>query len=143
MRLREVIDSLLTTALSLPMVKRAERGDVYVNWNAQSGEYGAFNVDIEGFVPNGMFTTANVVLYYGDRLTPDRANEIDLQEDGLNVIQSIINLVQNNADENSVYLSFGDYTATPFTQQFSDELAGVYARVAITYKNNIGNCANV
>lgn len=143
MRLREVINNLLTTAQTLPMVKRAERGDVYVNWNAQSGEYGAFNVDIESLGQDGMFTTANVVMYYGDRLTPDRANEIDLQEDGLNVIQSIINLVQNDADENSVYLSFDNYTATPFTQQFSDELAGVYARVAITYKNNIGNCANV
>ncbi len=143
MRLRQVIESLVNAAASLPMVKRSQYGNVYDNWNAKSGSYGAVNVDIETLTQSGMMTTANLVLYYGDRLTPDGSNEVDLYEDGLNVLQSIINNVQISADEEGIMLSFDNYVATPFRQQFSDELAGVYARVIVRYQNDIGQCASV
>lgn len=143
MRLREVIDQLLTAASELPMVARAEYGDVYVNWNSKSGAYGALDIAVEEITQSGMMSTAALVIYYGDRLTPARDNELDLYEDGVNVIQSVINKVETAAEEDSIILSFADYTNTPFRQQFSDELAGVYARVNVTYKNNIGQCASV
>lgn len=143
MRLRSLIEDIVSTASALDMVARSEHGDVYVNWNAQSGSYGAVNVDVESLSQNGMYTTADLILYYGDRLTPARDNVVDLYEDGLNVLQSVINTIQQQAEEDGIYLVFAEYTATPFTQKFADELAGVWARVSVTYQNEIGQCATV
>ena len=81
--------------------------------------------------------TYSFIFYYGDRLLQDKKNINSIFTDGVNSIQAVVNLL-NQEDKIDIE---GQVMYTPFEQQFMDYLAGVYAQVDITVPSPIGLCS--
>ena len=56
------------------------------------------NVGIENIWRNANTIQYDVVFYYADRLLQDNANTNAIYSDGVNVLQSIINLLEEDVD---------------------------------------------
>lgn len=135
MNVNQITDKIKEIALSLETVNSIFDGDVYTNWNSAEIKYGSFNVGLQNVSNDGNLCTYTFVLYYGDRLTQDKSNVNSIYTDGVNSIQSVINVLN--------YMQFdisGQITYTPFEQQFMDYLAGVYATVDIVTSSSLGFC---
>lgn len=136
MNVNELINRIYEIALSQQTVMSVYNGDVYENWNKAEANYGSFNIGLRNITYNGNFATYSFILYYGDRLLQDKRNNNSIYTDGVNVIQSVINILKQTGEadipENVIY--------TPFEQKFMDYLAGVYAEVEITVDSPIGLC---
>lgn len=137
MNVNEIINSVKEVALSQAPVMTAYDGDVYENWNKAEAKYGSFNIGLKSINYNGNLVTYTFLLYYGDRLLQDKSNINNVYIDGVNVIQSVVNILNSSykmdIDESVNY--------TPFEQQFMDYLGGVYAQVDITTDSPIGLCS--
>ena len=133
----EIINRIKEVALSQATVNSVYDGDVYENWNSAEAKYASVNIGIQDIVNEGSLTTFNVVLYYGDRLLQDKKNLNSIYSDGVNTLQSIVNIL-DTVDMVDVQ---EPVTYTLFQQQFSDYLAGVYCFVAITTDSAIGYCS--
>lgn len=136
MNVNEIIYKISEVALSQEPVKSVYNGDVYENWNSAEVNYGSFNIGLQNVTYEGNFCTYTFVLYYGDRLEQDKKNINSIFTDGVNAIQSVINIL----NELNVDIS-EQITYTPFEQQFMDYLAGVYTTVNITTESTIGLCS--
>lgn len=136
MNVNELINKISEIALSQQPVMSVYNGDVYENWNKAETNYGSFNIGLQNITYNGNFATYSFILYYGDRLLQNKRNNNSIYTDGVNVIQSVINILNQTGEadisENVIY--------TPFEQKFMDYLAGVYAEVEITVDSPIGLC---
>lgn len=130
----ELINKAREIACQHQLVKSFFDGDVYTNWNTTEIKYGSVNVGIENIWRNANTIQYDVVFYYADRLLQDNANTNAIYSDGVNVLQSIINLLEEDVD-----IAY-PIQYTPFNQQFTDYLAGVYCRVSITSEFPLGNC---
>lgn len=136
MNVNELIHKICEVALSQETVKSVYHGDVYTNWNSAEVNYGSLNIGLQNITYNDQMCTYSFILYYGDRLLQDKHNINSIFTDGVNTIQSVINLLDTgdmDIESNVVY--------TPFEQQFMDYLAGVYAQVNITTQSPIGLCS--
>lgn len=136
MNLIELIQKIKMIALNLKLVNSAYDGDVYTNWNSKQVNYGSVNIGIRTIETEGNLCTYTVMLYYGDRLMQDDRNTNEIFIDGVNVLQSIVNGL-NNIDELDVS---GSILYTPFQQEFADYLAGVYCELNITTNSVLGYC---
>lgn len=66
--------------------------------------------------------TYSLNLFYVDRLMDDwEDNDLDIQSDGIVVLNSILRDLKNKLD-----IEIEDRRYTPFNQRFKDECAGVY-----------------
>lgn len=132
----ELINKIKDIAIQMNTCNSVFDGSVYDNWNTGEIKYGSINIGIESITCNEQLCTYNIILYYGDRLLQDKSNSNAIITDGLNTLQSIVNVLNNMSDidinEPIVY--------TPFEQTFSDFLAGVYCRVNILTPSEIGLC---
>lgn len=136
MNVKELIYKISEIALTQEPVKSVYNGDVYENWNSAETKYGSFNIGLQNISYGGNLCTYTFILYYGDRLLQDKSNVNAIYSDGVNVIQSVINIL------NDTYADISeDVTYTPFEQKFMDYLAGVYAQVNITVESPIGICS--
>lgn len=125
MRLADVINTLKGAALGQPAIRQVVDNDVY-RLNAEpSVVYGVF-----GYVQGTHRSEGadlirwNFTLFYIDRLTEDRANEIEVQSTGVEVLVNITRAV-----EAALGMEAQDIEFTPFTERFADECAGQMARV--------------
>lgn len=132
----ELIDIIKKIALSQNLIQSAFDGDVYTNWNSSEIKYGSFNVGIQSISYSNNLITYTLVLYYGDRLLQDRTNANQIYADGVNALQSVINLI-NTASNVEIA---GDIIYTPFEQTFTDYLAGVYTTIDLTTESSLGTC---
>lgn len=105
--------------------------DVY-QINFKETSYSVINLFIESVEVYENTQVYNMVIYYIDRLTEDRSNEIQVQSDGILYLMEILNSVDT-------VLNY-PFNMTPFTESFADNCAGVFCRFNITTKNNIGVC---
>lgn len=128
MSIVELIDTIKRIALHQTVIQSAFDGDAYINWNSSEIKYGSFNVGLKNITYDGNLTTYSLVLYYGDRLLQDGSNANQIYTDGINSLQSIINLL-NRASNVEIE---DDIRYTPFIQNFADYLAGVYTTINLT-----------
>lgn len=137
MNVNEIINIIKDIANEQKGVQSSFDGDVYENWNSTEIKYGSVNIGFQSLTYNGNLCTYSIVLYYGDRLQQDKANVNSIYSDGIRILQSIINELNNtegvDIDEQIIY--------TPFEQKFADYLAGVYATVDISCESELGLCA--
>lgn len=75
-------------------------------------------------------------ILYVDRLNDKRDNEMAIQSTGLSVMIECLNAIK----ENTEVAIQTDFTSTPFTEQFADNTAGIFARVTMQVPSYIGNC---
>ena len=137
MNVNEITDKIKEIAASLETVNSVFEGDVYENWNSAEIKYGSFNVGLQNVSNDGNLCTYTFVFYYGDRLTQDKSNVNSIYTDGINTIQSVINVL-NTLDMVDIQEPI---TFTPFEQNFMDYLAGVYTQVNITTDSTLGYCS--
>ena len=133
----EIINKIKEVALSQATVSSAYDGDVYENWNSAESKYASVNIGIQEISHEGNMTTYTIVLYYGDRLLQDKSNVNSIFTDGVNTLQSIVNIL-NTLEMVDVQEPI---TYTPFEQKFMDYLAGVYCQVNITTDSSLGYCS--
>lgn len=135
MNVNEITDKIKEIAISLETVNSVFDGDVYDNWNSSEIKYGSFNVGLQNVSNDGNLCTYTFVFYYGDRLTQDKSNSNSIYSDGVNTIQSVINVLNYMQFDISEQINY-----TPFEQKFMDYLAGVYATVNIVTSSSLGFC---
>lgn len=135
MNVNQIIDKIKEIAISLETVNSVFEGDVYENWNSTEIKYGSFNVGLQNVSNDGNLCTYTFVFYYSDRLTQDKSNANSIYSDGVNTIQSVINVLNYMQFDISEQINY-----TPFEQKFMDYLAGVYATVNIVTSSSLGFC---
>lgn len=135
MNVNELIYKITEIALTQEPVKSVYNGDVYENWNSAEVNYGSFNIGLQNITYNGNLCTYSFIFYYGDRLLQDKSNVNAIYSDGVNTIQSIINILNQMEMDIPEQVEY-----TPFEQKFMDYLAGVYAQVDITTESTLGFC---
>jgi len=135
----ELINVIKWVAAQQNPVHSVYEGDVYENWNSAEAKYGSVNVGLQSVQSNDTLTTYRFILYYGDRLLQDKSNVNAIYADGVNVLQTIVNNLNNvHGVEATTSVEY-----TPFEQQFMDYLAGVYATVDVTCESVLGTCGDL
>ena len=128
MNLIQVIRLIESVASAQPSVRMIVENDIF-RLNAKSDAmYGVFSFvqgqhssSVDSSFINYMFT-----LYYVDRLTANKDNQIEVQSVGIETLDNIIRLL----DDEGVMAEDG-YTFQVFTQRFLDECAGVFCNVTL------------
>lgn len=137
MNTRELINIFKKVSLTQTPVKSVYDGDVYEVWNSSEVNFGSMNIGLQNITYNNNLCTYTFVIYYGDRLLQDKSNVNNIYTDGVNAIQSVLNILNEeyriDISENINYI--------PFQQEFMDYLAGVYATVDMTTDSTIGLCS--
>ena len=132
----ELLNTIKRIALSQQTCNSAFDGDVYDNWNSSEIKYGSVNAAITKIESEDQIFTYTVYLYYGDRLTQDKSNVNGIVTDGVNTLQSIINIL----DKQDYIDVTGVINFIPFEQKFMDYLAGVYCEITINTTSSLGEC---
>lgn len=138
MNLVELITLLKEKFNNIALVHSVFDGVVYDNWNSTEIKYGSVNIGVRNITYNQQSITYDLVIYYGDRLLQNTSNMNQIFTDGVNVIQSVI----NDLDDYHIDIT-EEVVYTPFDQKFADYLAGVYATIQITTESTIGVCNNL
>lgn len=129
MTLEQTIRIIEQVAKAQPAIKTIVENDIYRLNSLPDVKYGVFaflqnqhSADIDSDL-----MTYNFTLFYVDRLTADKGNQINVQSTGVAVLNNIIRTL---ADRFGI-LATGGYSFQPFNQRFTDECAGVYTNVAL------------
>jgi len=135
MTLLEVIRLMERVASEQPTINMIVENDIYKLNSCKDAEYGAFafvQSQHTGRVEED-YKTFNFSLFYVDRLTEGKANQLEVQSVGIETLGNIL----RRLDEEGLII--GNATYQVFNQRFTDECAGVFCNVAISALN--GMCA--
>lgn len=127
MTLLETIRIMEQAAKAQPAVNSIVENDVYRLNACPQARYGVFSFT-QGMHRGQEGDDAlrySFVLFYVDRLTEDRRNEIEVQSVGIQTLDNILLLLQDKG------VGTGSYTLQTFTQRFADECAGAYCTVTL------------
>ena len=129
MTLLEIIQTIKEAALSQPNVNAFSEGSIYDYMNGNpSIDYSVVFLTQETHRETEGFMHYNFYIFYCDRLQSDLdSNRALIQSNGMRVHSNIIRTVCNNLD-----IEVPDVTYVPYSQKFSDEVAGVYVSVEFT-----------
>lgn len=125
MRLLEFIGVMESAAMEQPSVNMIVRNDVYRISKAPDRRYGIFawtQMEHRGSWSSDMMKY-RFSLFYVDRLTEDRRNEIEVQSVGIETLDNIVRGLCGSVDA-------GDWTFRAFTERFTDECAGAWCDVS-------------
>lgn len=122
------------------MVNFASIDDVYEIWQGGEIKYAAVNIALENiqYSEENNMNYLNMIIYYGDRLMQDKSNMVDIHNDSVRTLQSIINQIFKIEDVGSI----DDYIIELWNQQFSDYLAGGYVRLRIGIIGEMDSCSD-
>lgn len=126
MKLIEVTNALKAIALAQPAIRSVIPNDVYRLNSVPNVSYGVFSF-VQGTHRNDDADLIRFAftLFYVDRLTEAKDNEIEVQSTGIEVLRNIIKGFENTyCDGEHQMVSF-----VTFTERFSDECAGAFASV--------------
>lgn len=137
MDIQDLYNKINSFALNTQNVNSFTIGDPYTTWNSLNMVYGAFNVLLNYIRRVDGYDVLNVTFYYGGKLMNDSSNVYVEQTRGYNAVMNVIRHLKEEYEVDS----YEDIQITPFWQQFSDLLAGVYADVNI-YIPVEDNCDN-
>ena len=128
MTLTELYELVGTYALSKINVKTYSKLSPYVAWQSKETEYSAVAFTVERITNNEEYQSVECILYYGDRLKRDGSNWIELQDNGLATLPSIVNDLRN---DDSIFDVENGYSVDFWNHGLSDYLAGAYIRFNI------------
>ena len=135
MNLYDVLNKLSNIASNHKLISSYHNGDVYRIMNSADNTYPVVVFTVDSLQNYQDYSTLNAYMYFIDRLTDDEDNKINIQTNGINVINDIINkLCEINEISVQTPLQY-----TFFTEKFGDLCCGVYANVSIQF-NNYSNC---
>ena len=132
MTLLDLISKIEKAASMQPAVRTIVRQDA-TRLNAMpDADYGVFAWVSEGgeLSQIGSLAQYTFVLFYIDRLTPDKHNLEAVQSEGVTVIGNVVNAMLGDGAHVS-----GTYAVTPFAHRFADECGGAFARVTFTVES--------
>lgn len=125
MNLKQVISAIERVAAGQPAVNTIVRNDIFRLNASPSVKYGAFawlqgehRTSLESSLMEYSFT-----LFYTDRLTDNRGNEVEIQSVGVETLENILRALEG------VGIYAGEHTFNTFNERFSDECAGVWCTV--------------
>ena len=127
MTLSQVIHIIEVAAGGLPTIHSIVRNDIFRLNTFPDAKYGVFGWT-QGQHASEMgssFITYRFTFFYIDRLTHDLANQVEIQSVGIQTLDNLIRILENNGIYNA-----SETTYTTFNQRFQDECAGVFASVA-------------
>lgn len=129
MTLSDVIRTMEIVASNQPSVNMVVENDVFRLNSKADARYGVFAF-VQGqhraSMDSSMISYA-FTLFYVDRLTNDRSNQIEVQSVGITTLDNII----RQLDSLGIY-SESEYTFQVFNQRFVDECAGVFCNVTLS-----------
>lgn len=132
MNLAQVIRAIENAAAQQPPVRSIVRNDIYRLNHRPDAEYGVF-AWLQGehtTSAESSLTEWNFTLFYVDRLTADKGNEIQIQSTGIEVLENILRKLYD------LGVFSGEYSFQVFNERFTDECAGVFCRVALSAPKN-------
>lgn len=127
MTLTQLIHTIEAVAGGQPTVRSIVRNDIFRLNSLADARYGVFGWTQGQHASEiaSSLITYRFTFFYIDRLTADQGNQIEIQSVGIQVLDNIIRLLE----QNGVFPS-SEWTYTTFNQRFLDECAGVFASVA-------------
>lgn len=134
--LKKLIYALIQAAKAQPNIWTIYLNDVFNLNKFPDIDYSAFCITQEphqGTNVDGDYITFNLVLYYIDRLTITKDNDLDAQSVAIDTLQNILGDLEESENCEVQSISY-----TTFNQKFKDECTGAFARVAIKWpKGNV------
>lgn len=124
MTLFETIRAIEAAASRQPSVNMIVRNDIFRLNAAPAARYGVFAWTQQQHVLTDDLMTFAFSLFYVDRLTEDKRNELEIQSVGVATLSDVI----RRLEDAGVYPT-GETTFNTFNQRFVDECAGVWANV--------------
>lgn len=136
MTLLGCIRAIEAAALEQPTVKTVVRNDVFRLNSKPDVKYGVFawtqGTHYESLA--GDTTRYGLTLFYVDRLTSDKRNQLEVQSTGILTLGNIIRRVAESGIEAE------EWQYQTFNQRFTDECAGAFATVTFAVQGG-GECA--
>lgn len=131
MTLLETIRTLEAIALEQHSIAMVIENDVFKLNAIPNAKYAVFAYTQGRHTTSvgGDITTFQLTLFYIDRLTEDKSNQVEIQSTGTQVLRNILYMMSELDFEVS------SMPIQPFNQRFADECAGVYCEVSIGASN--------
>ena len=138
MTLTDTIRLIETVASGQPPVKSIVRNDIFRLNSLPDAKYAVFGWTQGTHTANAdsSFFTYNFTFFYIARLTASQSNEIEVQSVGIQVLDNILSLLDEQGG-----VPVGEWQYTTFNQRFLDECAGVFVSVGLEIPVN-GLCAD-
>lgn len=128
MTLKDVIRTMEVVASRQPSVGMIVENDIFRLNTYADARYGVFAF-VQGQHRGNVDTSLmdySFSLFYVDRLTDSATNQIDVQSEGISVLDNIL----RQLDGLGLWVS--EYSVQTFGQRFLDECAGVFCNVTIS-----------
>ena len=123
-----LVNALQKIGSAFPSVNTVVLSDIYKLNDNPSIDYSVFAIVQDQHRQTDDYFYFNFYLYYVDRLLNDKSNQLEIQSHGINLLSTVISKVE----ELGLIINTENYrTYQSFNQRFSDECAGVFARVEI------------
>lgn len=129
MTLKEVIRTMEIIASEQPSVNMVVENDIFRLNSASDARYGVFAF-VQGqhsTSSDSSFINYQFSLFYVDRLTNDRSNQIEVQSVGIETLDNII----RRMEDLGMFVETS-YSFQVFNQRFLDECAGVFCNVTFS-----------
>lgn len=129
MTLLELIKAMKVVATNQPSVNMVVENDIFRLNKIADARYGVFAFlqrEHSTSIDSNLITYA-FTLFYVDRLTNDRSNQIEIQSVGIQTLDNIIRQLDDLGISPET-----DYSFQVFNQRFLDECAGVFCNVSLS-----------
>lgn len=129
MTLLQTIQAMEMIASQQPSVNMIVENDIFRLNSVSDARYGVFGwtQGQHSSSVGSSVVTYNFSLFYVDRLTSDKSNQIEIQSVGIETLDNIIRML----DDMGIFAD-SSYSFTTFNQRFLDECAGVFCNVSFT-----------
>ena len=128
MTLRDTVRAIEALASAQPSVRMIVRNDVFRLNTIQDAQYGVFAwTQQQHTVPSsGDLLRFSFNLFYIDRLTEDKGNELEIQSAAVQTLSNVL----RGLNAAGVWQA-GDAAIRTFNQRFLDECAGAFCTVTL------------
>lgn len=134
MNYTEIIKNMRDAAGTIHNLNSFNDDDIYDSWIRPDIKFSALNVYLMNAQRTNSTIEYTIMVYYGDRLLEDGSNRNAIWDDGINVI---LTWLERLDDEISYTIPV---VFNPFEQKFADNLAGVYCQLTIEAEYELGRC---
>lgn len=126
--LNTMINLIKNKCNEIPNVGTVILNDIYELNSIQNVEYSTFVITQQKhlFDVNTRMMHYNFIIFYVDRLTEDKEDEIDVQSMGVQLLKYLV----EDIDETTIVGVQSNYTFTTFTERFQSLCAGAYVEVS-------------